>query len=187
MNRVFKWCWLVFFVPSLSVFTQELTIKVGSNSIPATKVEDAWTFKLEGVDYIIVRATEYGALSQKLEEAKAQLENRQAIIAAKDTMIASCQAFRSAAETHVATLNAANQVCDSLYRGYKALYQDCKELVGLTSFGFAVGAGWTKWGGEPGRVGISAGAFLDRFELLGLVGDGHWGIVGTVRWNPFSN
>ena len=188
MNRIGKWCWLCCIIPAMNASSQDLVVTYGDKVIPAAKSEDAWSFAMDGEDYIIIRRAN---LSKRLSTMQARIDSQKIILAACDNTIAKHEGQMGAANAHIAELTAGNEMSDSLYREFKGLYQDCKKLVGLNTFGIAAGGNLVSWTGAGRRWGAGGGIYLNNvlfsqnIEVLGLLGDGHWSIVGTLRWALF--
>lgn len=103
--------------------------------------EDIWVFEDNEDSLIAIRRDRYRDLTQKIRELTLEGERLEKIIQAKDELIEAFETYEGAADTHIRTQAEMIATADSLYTGYKDLYQDLKSIYGINTVSLLLGAG----------------------------------------------
>ncbi len=121
---------------------QQLTVRYQGQTVPVRQVSDnSWEITLDETPFILLPKENLAALAKKAELQQAEIERHEKVIAALNNTIEKYEEYRKAADQHINTQKALINTADSLYTGYKSLYQDLKRFAGLTPLAIIGGAG----------------------------------------------
>lgn len=168
---VFALMLLFFFSICVELSAQDLIIKRGDQNIAGRKIDDDnWLFSIEGESFLLMKKVQLDTLVKKYKLLENDLDRTKKVIAAKDTLLEAFSSYEIRAESHIATQKQLINTADSLYVGYKGLYNDLKKMLGLTSTFSVVGgfgvidppnAGWR----PVVSAGFGVGNWIGQFQL----------------------
>lgn len=154
------------------------TVDFRGESIPI------WAFSMQEKDYMILEQSVVVQLLQTLAKHKDSLRTCQKKLAVKDSLLNSYEKFEEAANRHIETQKEVIQKMDTLYLGYKGLYEDLKGVLGIGTkrISFMMNLGVVDppaAGARPAAmVGLSVGPWLSHFQFA----RSFRGFYVGVRW-----
>ncbi len=174
---------LLFFSLHMELSAQDLTLKRGDQNLSGRKIdENTWLFSIDGVPFLLMKKAELDTLVRKYKLLKNDLDRTNKVIAAKDTLLESFLTYESRADEHIATQKQLINTADSLYVGYKGMYNDLKKMLGLASTFSIVGgvglldppnAGWR----PVVSAGLGVGNWIGQFQY----GKDYKGLLFSAR------
>jgi hypothetical protein len=119
---------------------QDLTIIFQGDTVKATRWKpDAkvWIAELKGEKFYLVRDSVIRSLSFDTDSALAVVRHHEEVLRAQQALLGKYETFQTAAEKHIAKQNEIIAIGDSLYRGYKSIYEDLKRVTGFSTWSIA--------------------------------------------------
>ncbi|MCK4662354.1 MAG: hypothetical protein KAT68_05785 [Bacteroidales bacterium] len=140
-----------------------------------------WLFK-DDVDTIVaINYSEYVQMVHDLEEFQLQKARLGTIIKAKDELIAVFENYEKKADIHIVTQDSLINLADTLYLGYKGLYNDLKSIADIKTFSVLLGAGLNKYNqNNPGYI-FDAGFEYNKIQLNYQFGNKYNGLTMRYR------
>jgi hypothetical protein len=162
---------------------QDLVVQRGANTFRAVKVDEkVWLLQLDGEEYFIIQRSTIDTLTKRIAIKDAVIARHEKVIAAQDTLLRVYAGFEQAANVHIENQKQLITVADSLYTGYKSLYSDLKDLIGLTNLALTASVGLadtpdSNW--RPiGSIGLGYNRWLAQYQFgkdfKGLLVGFHW-------------
>lgn len=160
----------------LTIIFQGDTVKAQRQK-PDRKV---WIVELKGEKFYLVRDSVVRSLSFDADSALKIVERHEEVLRAQQALLGKYQSFESAAEAHVAKQNEIILTGDSLYRGYKRLYEDLKKVAGVSTW--SVSASLMPFWNSDTPVLFSLGVGYFNWSLQYVGGKNHDGILIGYRY-----
>ncbi len=163
-------CGILLFVLCAASYGQDLVVRRGNETLAATKVDDKiWLLRMDGEEYFILQRGTVDTLTKRIAIKEAVIQRHEKVLAAQDTLLRKYGVFESAANEHIAVQKELITKADSLYTGYKSLYNDLKKVIGLTSFAVTGSFGLVDppgGGVRPvGAIGVSFQHWLAQYQF----------------------
>ena len=153
---------------------------------PADDENDKWVFvTAAGKQYLLVSQGHYNQLTEVTAKLDVKLEICQDSIRELQNLISKYETFDSIARTNIAMQQQLISQSDSLYTGYKDLYQDLKEYMELKKLFFIPGIGVIRPPGGAGRIIGSIGVDYNNWNGHLQFGGGHIGLIMGYRLGLF--
>lgn len=169
-----------------NVTAQSMKLIRGNEAFPISKIEEnIWLVQIDGEDYLILPRSKVDSLTKKVLTQKAIIERHEKVLAAQDSLLKKYESFNLAAKEHIATQEKLIQKADSLYVGYKSLYNDLKKAIGLFRFGLTAGIGLVNPPEISWRPVGSLGITIDNWHAQYQFGKNYSGLIVGIRW-PFG-
>ena len=151
-------------------YSQDLTVRRGAETLTATKVDDKiWLLRMDGEEYFILQRSTVDTLTKRIAIKDAVIERHEKVLAAQDTLLGKYATFENAANQHIAVQKALIDTAETLYTGYKSLYNDLKKVIGLTSFAVTGSFGLVDPPGGSVRpvaaIGVSFQHWLAQYQF----------------------
>jgi len=157
---------------------QDLVVRRGNENLPAVKVDEKiWLLRLDGEEYFILQRSTIDTLTKRIAIKDAVIARHEKVLAAQDTLLRKYTVFEKAANEHIDTQKKLITTADSLYTGYKSLYEDLKRLIGLSSFAVTAGVGLADPPGGGWRPIGTLGVGLQNWWAQYQFGKDHRGIM----------
>jgi len=102
---------------------------------------DSWSFVIGGEKFMLLKRDLVVGMSEHIEILEADSLRLEKIIAAKDHLLAGFEAYEKSADEHIEVQKELVATSDSLYAGYKNLYHDLKQIMGVSTFALNPGLG----------------------------------------------
>ena len=167
-----------------SAHSQDLTVVRGGEQLPAQLLdagEQIWLVQMDGKNFFILPQATLDSLTKQIQLKDALIERHETVIAAQDSLIDKYEAYQTAADAHVDTLQQAVVLADSLFNGYKLLYNDLKSVIGLNTFSIFAGLGTADLPDSSLRLVGSAGVGYEQWWGQVQVGDGYRSLTVGLR------
>jgi len=156
---------LFIYTLSCTVSWAQTSITIDGRTISGSEAdEDIWLFQDEQDTLITLKFEEYQALNRRIEELLLTEERLEKIIEAKDELIDAFENYETRADEHIRTQSDLIETADSLYTGYKDLYEDLKSIYGIQTFSLVVGTGAYNFDQSDWHALFSVGAAYKRYE-----------------------
>lgn len=140
-------------------------LQIDNKTLSGSEVtEDTWYFQDEEDTIIAVSFHIYNELVKKARAQEAETQRLKEILQAKEALIASFESYESAADEHIEVQKALVSTADSLYTGYKGLYQDLKKLYPNHTLSLIPGLGYYDL---PEKNGVMLSLGLDYKKVQG--------------------
>ncbi len=123
-----------------------------------------WVFQNNQDTIIALKFEEYKALNKKIEELLAAHEWLDSIIIAKNELIAAFEDYEEKADTHIDVQSKLINVGDSLYLGYKSLYNDLRSIYGMQTFSVILGSGAYNYDKNSWKPYLDVGVAYKNFQ-----------------------
>lgn len=132
---------LIFFIFCHSVKAQN-TITINGKTISGGS-EDAgrWLFQNEVDTVIAFRSNTYKQVVRKQENLRDSLQYYRDLLSARDSLLARYAVYEKQADSLVTVQNRLLTVADTLFLGYRGLYNDLKKVQTRTNFNLTGGIG----------------------------------------------
>ncbi|MFQ5602816.1 MAG: hypothetical protein ACE5HS_06065 [bacterium] len=161
---------------------QELIIQRGDQSFPVEKrTANLWYVQMDGKDYYLMERRIADRRSKIIDSLKAVIERHEKVLAINDTLLAKYSTFEKNANEHIAAQKELLSTADSLYLGYKAIYNDLKKAIGWTTFSLTGGVGWADPPESRSRPMVSLGVGFQNWIALYQVGKNYNGLSVLYR------
>ena len=105
------------------------------------RTEKIWYFSMQGSEYLILEKSTFLSLLKNLEKQRQILETCEQKLAVQEVLLESYEKFEKTANRHIETQTRLIENLDSLYVGYRELYQDLKGILGLSRLSFMASLG----------------------------------------------
>jgi hypothetical protein len=182
MKKFFLFILILLFLGT--TYGQDLTIKKGTQNVPAIKVDDKiWHAKIDGEDFLLLPRATVDSLTKKILKQKVIIEHHESVMAANDSLIKKYENFEQRADMHIQDQKLLIKTADSLYVGYKGLYKDLKRVVGLSTFAIIGGTGLVNLPGRSWQPVASIGLGYHRWQAQYQLGSDYHEIIVGFRWN----
>lgn len=182
MKKLFLIILLLFL--SWTIYAQDLIIKRNTQSIPAVKVDEKiWHATIDGEEFFLLPRATVDSLTKKIFKQKAIIEHHETVMAVTDSLIKKYENFEQRANTHIQDQKLLISVADSLYIGYKELYKDLKQVVGISTYSLIGGVGLVNPPGRNWQPVGSLGVGYYNWQAQYQFGNDYHGIIVGFRWN----
>ncbi|MFQ5753713.1 MAG: hypothetical protein ACE5HI_17120 [bacterium] len=145
MKTIFSICFIMA-ITSFCIQTQaqELILMHDQERIQARKLDkSSWSFNIDGEEFLLMKKEDIASLTKQIKLLENDVERFKKVIDAKESLLNAFETYELKADEHIKTQTALIDTAESLYSGYKLLYNDVKKLIGVSTFSFAAGVGWT--------------------------------------------
>lgn len=143
----------------------QTSITIDGRTITGTEAdEDIWVFEDARDTLIAMNFSEYKALNRRIEELLAERKKLNSVIEAKDELIAAFENYEEKADAHILTQEKMIETADSLYTGYKGLYEDLKSIYGIHTFSVVGGVGAYNFDQTDWHALFSVGAEYKQYQ-----------------------
>lgn len=179
-----KKAWLLTLVLMLvsSGYPQNLSLKRGNEVIPLVQKSDSiWVAEFDGKTFFLLERSIIDSLTKKIEIQDAVIRHHEKVIAVQDTLLKRYGAYEQAADAHIEKQKEVLAVADSLQQGYKALYQDLKQLIGFSQLSVTVGAGYAGFPNDQHDFIGSLGIIYGRAMMNAFIGPDVRGVTMSAR------
>ena len=160
---------------------EDLLLQRGRQTISLIDQGDStWSALMDGTDFILLPKRDIDTLLARIKRQRAVIERHEEVIAAQREALGRYEDFEMAAKSHVDTMKGLIEAGNDLYTGYQDLYNDLKDLQGISSFSLTAGIGLVDppLRASPRLTGI-IGAEYRRTWVQAHLGRGSWGAAGV--------
>lgn len=164
----------------------QATLTIGNERITGRQLDaQTWEFEINGQPFLLMKKEVVAALSKKIELLENDKTLYEKVIAAKDTLLNRFENYQQRADHHIAVQQKLIVTADSLYTGYKSLYNDLKKITGLNTLSLVAGVGLIDPPGASWRPVGSLGVGINNYVAQFQFGKEYKGLVVGVRWPVF--
>lgn len=162
--------------------SQELTVIRNDQQLPVNRIEDRfWHIEMEDEDYYLLERSAVETLAKRIDSLKAVVEHREAVIAAQETLLVAYEVFEKRAGEHINVQREMIATADSLFHGYRSLYNDMKQLIATPGFGLSGGLGLVYLEEDVWRPVGMLGIQYHRWQVQYQIGRRYHGLILGFR------
>lgn len=164
---------------------QQTILLVDGAQVAGTSLGNGlWQFSIGGESFILIQEQKINDLAKKVEQLQADTTHLERIIEAKDELLRAFQAFEDSARIYIDIQQQTLATADTLYRGYRGLYQDSKKLWDKGGFSIIPGLGFVSPESGNKIVG-SLGIEYEGFQGSVQIGKNYEGVLFGYRIKLF--
>jgi len=162
---------------------QELILKRGVEQFSfAQKDQNIWVTRMDAKEYYLIPKGDVDKMLQIIDKNDALIHRHETVLASQDSLINDYEKYRQTADAHIEKQKEMLVVADSLQQGYKSIYHDLKQLIGLPKMYFDTGLGFLHGPQDVNRLMGSLGVGYGSVHANALVGKNVWGATIGIRW-----
>lgn len=187
MKRIYQTMFLLLILSPLILQAQQTaTLTIGNDRITGRQIDaETWEFQINGESFLLLKKDVVAALSKKIDLLENDKTFYEKVIAAKDTLLDNFETYQQKADKHIEVQQKLISTADSLYAGYKSLYNDLKKITGLNTLSLVAGVGLIDPPGASWRPVGSLGVGINNYVAQFQFGKEYKGLVVGVRWPVF--
>ena len=147
--------------------------QVGTDSLFYVRIEDR--------EYFLVLRGIMDTLTKTKQMLADSLERYKKVTITNESLLAKYKTFEDKADIHIQKQEKVIALGDSLFHGYKSLYTDLKNILGISNIHIVGGIGIGKWpekGWQPTFMGgVAVRDWIAQYQF----GGGYHGVAVSVR------
>jgi|GEM_PF-1641591 len=155
---------------SVTLSSQDIRVIHNGTEVDTEPVGDnQWIVMIENEAFLLLKEEDVRTLLKRNELLRAEIEHRDSIIASRERLIDAFEEYQSRADEHIAAQEQIITTADSLFRGYRSLYTDLRQLIASPRVGLNGGFGVVylekdTW--RPiGMVGVEYHRWMAQFQI----------------------
>ncbi len=166
----------------IQTVSQELTVFKGEEQLSVNRLDDQfWHVVMDEEEYYLLQRTAVETLAKRVDSLRAVVEHRDSIIAAQERLLTAYEEFEKRADEHIEVQNQIITTADSLFHGYRSLYNDLKELIATPTFAFTGGLGVVYLEDDVWRPVGMVGLQYHHWQAQYQIGRRYHGVVVGFR------
>ena len=157
------------------------SITIDSVTLEGRATSSGWIFEGEQDTILAFTRENYSQVMQRVAELQEEVRHLEETIQARDELIDAFENYESNADRHIAVQKQMIGKADSLYTGYRDLYNDLEDICDPQDVSLVVGSGLYRYGNNNWRPLLNLGVEYRQFQGSYLFGKDFNGLSFQYR------
>ena len=157
------------------------SITIDGATMEGRAAGNGWIFEGEQDTILAFKKEDYREVMEKVQKLRSEVKRLEDVVAAREKYIATVDDYRIEAENLIGLQQQMIGKADSLYTGYRSLYDDLKSVYGMSDISLKVGTGAFRYRPDSWKPLFNLGVEYKQFQGSYLFGKNFNGISLQYR------